>query len=147
MQMQSGTTGINTTRVYNPLKQALDHDPQGRFVRQWLPALQRVPDTWLIEPWRMPPELQARCGVRVGEDIAVPPVELADALRQAKARLHALRRQPTVRAAKAAVIERHASRRGMPGGSRDAQGQERPAPRRSPARPSPSASPQLSLDL
>jgi deoxyribodipyrimidine photo-lyase len=54
MQMQSGTTGINTTRVYNPVKQAMDHDPQGRFVRQWLPALRRVPDTWLFEPAACP---------------------------------------------------------------------------------------------
>jgi len=71
MQMQSGTTGINTTRVYNPIKQAMDHDPQGRFVRQWLPALRRVPDSWLFEPWRMGADLQARLGLRVGEDIAV----------------------------------------------------------------------------
>ena len=143
MQMQSGTTGINTTRVYNPVKQALDHDPQGRFVRQWLPALRHVPDTWLFEPWRMSADVAERCGVRVGEDIAVPPVELMDALRASKTRMHALRRQPAVRAAKVAVVERHGSRRGMPGGSRDAQGQERPAPRRARG----SASPQLSLDL
>jgi deoxyribodipyrimidine photo-lyase len=69
MQMQAGTTGINTTRVYNPIKQARDHDPKGRFVRHWLPALARVPDAWLFEPWRMPPDIQARCGVRVGVDI------------------------------------------------------------------------------
>ncbi len=37
LQMQSGTTGINTTRVYNLIKQARDHDAQGRFVRRWLP--------------------------------------------------------------------------------------------------------------
>jgi deoxyribodipyrimidine photo-lyase len=47
LQMQSGTTGINTTRVYNPIKQAQDHDPLGLFVRRWLPALRRVPDAWL----------------------------------------------------------------------------------------------------
>ena len=143
MQMQSGTTGINTTRVYNPIKQAIDHDPQGHFVRHWLPALRRVPDSWLFEPWRMGAELQARCGVRVGQDIAVPPVELAEALRQAKARLHALRRQPAVRAAKAAVVERHGSRRGMPGASRDARGEERPVQRRTAAAPKN----QLSLDF
>ncbi len=133
MQMQAGTTGINTTRVYNPIKQAVDHDPQGLFVRRHLPALRRVPDTWLFEPWRMGTELQQRLGLRVGQDIAVPPVELADALRAAKARVHALRREPAVRAAKAAVVERHGSRRGMPGAIRDARGEERPAPRRKPA--------------
>ena len=41
LQMQSGTTGINTARVYNPIKQAQDHDPHGAFVRRWLPALRR----------------------------------------------------------------------------------------------------------
>lgn len=42
MQMQSGTTGINVPRIYNPIKQARDHDPHGHFVRRWLPALRRV---------------------------------------------------------------------------------------------------------
>jgi deoxyribodipyrimidine photo-lyase len=147
MQMQSGTTGINTTRVYNPIKQAMDHDPEGRFVRQWLPALRRVPDSWLFEPWRMGADVASRFGLRLGPDIAVPPVELADALRASKTRMHTLRRQPEVRAAKAAVVERHASRRGMPGASRDARGEERPAPRR----PSPPAThppkQQMTLDF
>ncbi|KAI5915800.1 cryptochrome/deoxyribodipyrimidine photo-lyase family protein [Thauera sp. 2A1] len=111
MQMQSGTTGINTTRVYNPVKQARDHDPQGRFVRRWLPAMRRVPDAWLFEPWRMPTDIQQRCGVRVGEDIAAPLVDLEDATRAAKARVHALRAQPDVRAAKAAIVKKHGSRK------------------------------------
>ena len=111
MQMQSGTTGINTTRVYNPIKQAQDHDPAGHFVRRWLPALRKVPDAWLFEPWRMPPNLQAQYGVQVGVDIAVPLVDLDSATRLAKQRLHALRAQPGVRAAKAAIVEKHASRK------------------------------------
>jgi deoxyribodipyrimidine photo-lyase len=104
-------------------------------VRQWLPALRRVPDSWLFEPWRMGDEVATRFGLRLGQDIAVPPVELADALRDSKARMHALRREPSVRAAKAAVVERHGSRRGMPGSSRDARGEERTAPRRQPKPP------------
>ena len=111
MQMQSGTTGINVTRVYNPIKQAQDHDPQGVFVRHWLPAMRQVPDTWLFEPWKMPPELQQRIGVRVGVDIAQPLVDLQVATRQAKTRLHALRAQPDVKAAKAAIVEKHGSRK------------------------------------
>jgi deoxyribodipyrimidine photo-lyase len=111
LQMQSGTTGINTTRVYNPIKQAQDHDPQGRFVRQWLPAMQRVPDTWLFEPWRMPQSLQTHMGVVVGDDIAEPLVELAQATREAKQRLHSRRQTDAVKSAKKAVVDKHASRK------------------------------------
>ncbi len=115
MQMQSGTTGINIARVYNPIKQAQDHDPHGHFVRRWLPALRRVPDAWLFEPWRMPTDLQARYGVTVGQgaqyDIAQPLVDLELATRQAKAKLYALRAQPRVRAAKAEIVQRHGSRK------------------------------------
>ncbi len=110
MQMQAGTTGINTTRVYNPIKQAQDHDPQGRFVRRWLPALRKVPDAWLFQPWRMPAEVQARCGVYVGREIPEPLVDLEAATREAKARVHALRGRAEVRAAKAAIVDKHGSR-------------------------------------
>jgi deoxyribodipyrimidine photo-lyase len=39
MQMQSGTTGINTLRIYSPAKQARDHDPQGQYIRRWVPEI------------------------------------------------------------------------------------------------------------
>lgn len=114
IQMQAGTTGINTTRIYNPIKQARDHDPSGRFVRHWLPVLRRVPDAWLFEPWRMSEELQARVGVRVGSDPSAdwprPQVDLAQATRQAKDKVYALRKQPQVCAAKSEIVEKHASR-------------------------------------
>jgi deoxyribodipyrimidine photo-lyase len=123
MQMQSGTTGINTTRVYNPIKQAQDQDPKGVFVRRWLPVLRQVPDTWLFEPWKMPPSVQAQCGVVVGRDWPMPVVDLQEATRSAKARLHARRNTPPVRQAKQAIIDKHASRK-RPEGQR----QRRPAP-------------------
>jgi len=123
LQMQSGTTGINTTRVYNPIKQAQDHDPQGLFVRRWLPVLRRVPDAWLFEPWRMPESVQLACGVRVSTDAPagapdawpLPLVDLALATRAAKDRLHSLRCTPEVRAAKAAIVEKHGSRKARDG--------------------------------
>ncbi|WP_291009682.1 deoxyribodipyrimidine photo-lyase/cryptochrome family protein [Hydrogenophaga sp.] len=110
LQMQSGTTGINTTRVYNPIKQAKDHDPQGHFVRRWLPVLRRVPDAWLLEPWRMPPSVQARCGVRLGLDWPLPVVDLEYATREAKTRLHQRRALPEVKAGEADIVRRHGSR-------------------------------------
>jgi deoxyribodipyrimidine photo-lyase len=111
MQMQSGTTGVNIPRVYNPIKQAQDHDPRGVFVRRWLPAMRRVPDSWLFEPWHMPAELQARCGLRVGEEIAELLVDLEAATLAAKKRLFELRAQPEVRATKAQIVDKHGSRK------------------------------------
>jgi deoxyribodipyrimidine photo-lyase len=118
MQMQSGTTGINIPRVYNPIKQAQDHDPRGVFVRRWLPALRRVPDSWLFEPWRMPAELQARCGLRVGVEIAEPLVDIEAATRAAKKRLFELRAQPEVRAAIAQIVDKHGPRKRTVTGSK-----------------------------
>lgn len=111
MQMQSGTTGINIPRIYNPIKQARDHDRYGHFVRRWLPAMRHVPDSWLFEPWRMPSNVQANCGVLVGRDIALPLIDLDAATREAKARLFARRAQPEVIAEKPAIIEKHGSRK------------------------------------
>lgn len=110
MQMQAGTTGINTTRVYNPIKQARDQDPEGRFVRHWLPYMRQVPDAWLFEPWRMPDDLQRQHGLVPGRDLPLPLVDFENATRLAKARVHTLRRQPDVREAKAAIVDKHGSR-------------------------------------
>lgn len=129
--MQAGTTGINTTRVYNPIKQAQDHDPSGVFVRRWCPELRRVPDAWLFEPWRMPASVQQASGVRVGADAPtgavdawpLPLVDLSEATRNAKQRLYERRHQPEVRAAKAAIVEKHGSRQARDGGPRRSRAQ------------------------
>ena len=140
--MQSGTTGINTTRVYNPIKQAQDHDPHGRFVRQWLPELRKVPDTWLFEPWHMPHTMQAHLGIFVGNDthsdavstLAQPVVDLAQATREAKQLLHNRRQTDEVKAAKKAVVDKHASRKNW--GTRTGAEAASTASRRSGANPS-----------
>jgi deoxyribodipyrimidine photo-lyase len=113
LQMQSGTTGINVPRIYNPIKQARDQDPEGHFVRHWLPAMRKVPDAWLFEPWRMPLEMQARLGLCVDgpfPDIPQPLVDLEVATRVAKKRLFELRAQPEIRAAKGGIMKKHGSR-------------------------------------
>jgi len=111
LQMQSGTTGINTTRVYNPIKQAQDHDPYGKFVRRWLPHMRHVPDTWLFEPWLMPE--QQKNNLVLSGHIVEPLVDLAAATRESKQRLYAVRKKPEIIEGKKAVIDKHASRKSM----------------------------------
>ena len=111
MQMQSGVTGINTLRIYNPVKQAQDHDPHGLFVRHWLPALAGVPDAFVFEPWRMPPGVQRECGVRIGEHYPAPIVDHEQAAREARARIGARRGDAAVRAEATAVMAKHGSRK------------------------------------
>ncbi|MFZ6731307.1 FAD-binding domain-containing protein [Undibacterium sp. Ji42W] len=126
MQMQSGTTGTNVPRIYNPVKQASDHDPRGHFVRRWLPVMRRVPDTWLFEPWRMPPDVQASCGVKVGVDIPEPIVDLELATRVAKTRLFDLRKQAHMQPENLIILEKHGSRRKSSSTSRQPSPPDKP---------------------
>nr|MBV6630535.1 deoxyribodipyrimidine photo-lyase [Oceanococcus sp. HetDA_MAG_MS8] len=52
VQMQSGTTGINTYRMYNPIKQGLDQDPEASFIAQWVPELASLPPALRHQPWK-----------------------------------------------------------------------------------------------
>ena len=140
LQMQSGTTGINATRVYNPIKQAQDHDPNGIFVRHWLPYMRKVPDTWLFEPWKMPDELKAKLGFGV-HDIPTPLVDIEHATREGKAKLYAVRSRPEVRAGKTAIVEKHASR------SLPKEGQRSHRQSRSSSKTPKTSTQQLSLEL
>jgi len=114
MQMQSGSTGINAFRIYNPVKQSLDHDPDGHFIRRWVPELAAVPREWIHEPWRMPLALQQRYGCRIGRDYPPPCVDHEQAARLARERLYAAYRTPDARQASAQVLAKHGSRKRRP---------------------------------
>jgi deoxyribodipyrimidine photo-lyase len=106
-QMQSGTTGINTMRIYNPIKQGYDHDKQGIFVRQYVPELADVPDAFLHEPWLWPG----------AESLAYPPpiVDCAAAAKAARDALYSVRKRPDHKATARQIVNKHGSRKtGMP---------------------------------
>jgi deoxyribodipyrimidine photo-lyase len=105
MQMQSGTTGINTLRIYSPAKQQAEQDPQGEYVRRWLPEL------------GSPAYPQ-------------PIVDERAALAEIKVRLYSLRQTGQARSEADAIQHRHGSRKaGLPAsGRRAAAPQRRAAP-------------------
>ncbi|MEM9072464.1 MAG: FAD-binding domain-containing protein [Myxococcota bacterium] len=111
VQMQAGATGINALRIYDPTKQARDQDPEGTFIRRWVPELEAVPRAYLATPSTLPKEMQRSLGAVVGQHYPVPIVDARAAARHARQRLEDARREPEVRRRGARVLRRHGSRR------------------------------------
>ncbi|MEM9757539.1 MAG: FAD-binding domain-containing protein, partial [Pseudomonadota bacterium] len=137
VQMQSGVTGMNTVRIYNPVKQGHDQDPDGAFTRQWVPELADVPDRYLQAPWTWD-GAGAVLGRRYPEPL-VDPVAAAKAAREA---VFQVRRGAGFREEAARVVKKHASRKDRGAGRHFVNDR---APRRRPAKPRDPAQSELDL--
>ncbi|MFN3228296.1 MAG: FAD-binding domain-containing protein, partial [Asticcacaulis sp.] len=105
MQMQSGVTGINTLRIYNPVKQSRDNDPDGRFIRRFVPELAAVPDAFIHTPWLWPDSPRPYPRPIVDHDTAV---------KAARAAISACRNTPDFRDQAGRVHEQLGSRKRAP---------------------------------
>ena len=70
--MQSGLIGVHANRIYDPTKQAKENDPEGRYIRKYVPELRNVPDEYIHEPWKMPERVQQETGVEIGPHYPEP---------------------------------------------------------------------------
>ena len=70
-------------RIYNPARHMERYDPEGAYVRRYVPELREVPDRSLAEPWTMPEDVQRGCGCVIGRDYPEPIVDHAQARRAA----------------------------------------------------------------
>jgi deoxyribodipyrimidine photo-lyase len=73
----TGTDAAPYFRIFNPVLQGKRHDPQGDYVRRWVPELARVPHRYVHAPWEMPPDVQREAGCRIGPDYPAPIVDHA----------------------------------------------------------------------
>jgi len=106
-QMQAGVTGINTVRVYNPVKQSKEQDAEGIFIKKWLPALKKVPKGLVHEPWKLTYFDQQFYNCIIGEDYPAPIVDAQVAAKYAANILWKWRKNPEVLAESKRILKKH----------------------------------------
>ncbi|RCW76837.1 cryptochrome/photolyase family protein [Saliterribacillus persicus] len=71
-------TGFDSSpffRIFNPIKQAERFDPDGTYIKKWLPELRLLPGKYLVEPWKAPTEILENANIKIGVDYPEPIVE------------------------------------------------------------------------
>jgi deoxyribodipyrimidine photo-lyase len=107
IQMQAGVTGVNTIRIYNPIKNAEEHDTDGVFVKQWLPELKNVPAHLIYEPWKLSLMEQEIYQVEIGKDYPKPIVDIEKSRKHASDLIWGLRKNQNVKTEGKRILKKH----------------------------------------
>ena len=107
LQMQSGTTGINTIRIYSPIKNSEEHDSEGIFIKKWVPELAEVPVALLHEPWKLNPIEQQFYNCEIGTDYPLPIVNIEETRKYASDIVWSFRKQDDVKEEGKRILKKH----------------------------------------
>lgn len=110
IQMQSGTMGVTTLRIYNPVKQLEDKDTDGRLVATWLPELARLPKYLQAEPWKISDMESIEYGFVLGRDYPHPLVDVEQANKKSREILYGMKKLLSPESKKS-LLEKHGSRK------------------------------------
>ena len=107
LQMQAGVTGINTIRIYNPVKQSYEQDPDGIFIKKWIPELRNVPDNLVHEPWKLSLLEQQLYGFFLGEIYPLPIVDLEKSGKKAREFIWRIQKDKEVQKEAKRILAKH----------------------------------------
>ena len=119
LQMQSGTTGINTIRIYNPIKNSIDHDSDGLFIKKWIPELAEVPVQFIHEPWKMNAIEQQFYNCEIGKDYPFPIVDIEETRKKASDIVWSFRKKDDVKAEGKRILKKHVTNPNKPKNTRN----------------------------
>ena len=106
-QMQAGETGINMIRIYNPTKNAKEHDKDGIFIKKWIPELKKIPTPLLFEPWKMSLIDQETYDYKIGKDYPNPIVDISETYKYAASKLWSIKSNPKVKEESSRILQKH----------------------------------------